>query len=200
HVDVLDGIAGVLHRLRTGPVHTDLADHREDQVLGLDPFLEAAVIDELQRLGDPEPELAQREDAGQVGRADARCEVVESAVGAGMRVGADHQLARQHQAPLRQHRVADAPVADLAVVGHAHQALALSPTRRAIASPAALVLRPPPRSAVHSPARMALTTAASTAAASASNPRCASIIAELSIAPTGFTMPRPASFGALPWT
>src|SRR6266851_1262724 len=76
-------------------VDTDLADHVKDQVLRLDPLLQPVVIDELERFWDAEPQLAQRENACEVGRADARGEVVQRAVGARVRVGSDDELARQ---------------------------------------------------------------------------------------------------------
>ena len=77
-------LARVLHRLGARAVDADLPDHVEDQVLGLDPFTQTVVVDELQRLGDAEPELAEREHACEIGRADAGREVVESSVRAGM--------------------------------------------------------------------------------------------------------------------
>ena len=110
----------VLHRLRARSVDSDLTDDVEDQVLGLDPFLESVVIDELERLGDAEPELAQREDASEVGRADAGREVVESSIGARVRVGADDELARQDEAVFRQHGVADAALSHLEVPLDSH--------------------------------------------------------------------------------
>ncbi len=112
----------MLHRLRARAVDPDLSDHVEDQILGLDPLLEAVVINELQRLGHPEPQLAQRERAREIGGSDAGREIVERAVGAAVRVGADHQLARQHQAVLRQHGVADAPLPHLEVPLDSHVA------------------------------------------------------------------------------
>ena len=101
HIDVAQCLARVLHRLRPRSVDPDLADDVEDQVLRLDPFLEPVVIDELERLGDAEPQLTQREHARQVGRPDARREVVQRAVGAGVRVRADDKLARKHESVLR---------------------------------------------------------------------------------------------------
>jgi hypothetical protein len=114
------------------PVDADRADDVEDEVLGLDPLREAVVVDELERLRDAEPELAEGEHAGQVGGPDAGGEVVEGAVGAGVGVGSHHQLARQHQPSLRQHRVADAALAHLEVPLDAHVAreLARQPPER----------------------------------------------------------------------
>ena len=113
-------LAGVLHRLRARAVDADLADDVEDEVLRFDPLLETVVIDEFQRLRNAKPQLAKREHAGEIGGADAGREVVERAVRAAVRVGADDELAGQHEAVLRQHRVADSALADLEVPLDAH--------------------------------------------------------------------------------
>src|SRR2546425_1062159 len=101
-------------------VDPNLTDHIKDEVLGLDPLLESIVKNELQRLGHAEPQLAEGEHAGEIGGADAGREVVEGAIGAAVRVGADDQLTRQHKPVLRQHRVADAALSHLEVPLDAH--------------------------------------------------------------------------------
>ena len=60
------------------------------------------------RLGHLEPGLARGIAHASVGGADAGGERAEGAVGAGMGVGADDQIARAHHALLGQQRVLDA--------------------------------------------------------------------------------------------
>ena len=61
--------------------------------------------------GHPEPYFAGDHGGGQVGASDAGRERPQAAVGAGVAVGADHQVARKYQALFRQQRVLDAHLA-----------------------------------------------------------------------------------------
>ena len=105
------------HRVRGAP-DAELGDHGQDQVLTGDERLLLARELDLDRSGHGLPELARRETGGHVGRAEARAEGAERAVGAGMRVAARDHRARHDPALLDEHRVLDAAAA-LRVVGDA---------------------------------------------------------------------------------
>ena len=95
-------------RLVGRAVGTDLAGQVEDEVLGEDAGLQLAVVDDLHRLGHLEPQLARRHRRRAVGRADAGREDVERAVGARVRVAADHEVAGDDVALLGDELVAHA--------------------------------------------------------------------------------------------
>src|SRR5207249_3306828 len=118
----------------------------------------------------------------------------------------DREVVAHGEVDLPQHQVAGpdlvaaaGPGQDLLRHGHAHGS-SQSPRRRRTALPASEVESEPPRSGVHSPARIAPITASSILPAAPGSPRCETIIAPVSIAPRGLTIPFPAIFGALPWT
>ncbi len=119
HAEAFDDRPGELHRLVPRPVDADEADRVEDEVLPGHPLAQRPGVHELQRLRHAEPALAGRHGRRGVGRSHARREGAKAAVGAGVRVRADDDLARQDDALLRQDDVLDAGVADLVVVDDA---------------------------------------------------------------------------------
>ena len=84
--------------------------------LPVTPGVELALNLEQQRLGHLEPRLAGGiADAG-VGGAHARGKRAERAVGAGVAVGADDEVARAHNALLGQKRMLNTHAADFVIV------------------------------------------------------------------------------------
>ncbi len=113
----LDRVAGELHRLVERTVDADHADDVQDDVLAAHPRARARrSTSNLMRRGHLEPRLAGRHARGRVGGADAGRERAERAVRAGVRVGADDDVAGADHALLGQQRVLDAHAADLVVV------------------------------------------------------------------------------------
>ena len=88
----------------------------EDHVLGGGTVHELAVNLKLDGRRHLEPCSAGGEAHARIGRAHARGERAERAVRAGMRVGANHQVARHHDALLGQQRVLDTGATLLPVV------------------------------------------------------------------------------------
>ena len=74
------------------------------------------MIDKLDRLRHLQPGLTAGHGCGNVGGAHAGGEGAQRAVSAGVRVGADDQVTRQHQSLLRQQRVLNAHRAHIVVV------------------------------------------------------------------------------------
>ena len=103
-------------RLVQRAVHADLVDEVEDDVLAADPGLHLALEHDLDGLRHLEPALAGRHADGHVRGADARGERADRAVGAGMAVRADDDLARSDETLLGQQRMLDAHAADLIVM------------------------------------------------------------------------------------
>ena len=91
----------------------------QDDVLARDTGGQLAVDDELDGLGHLEPGLARGHAHAGIGGAHPRGERAQRAVGAGVAVGADDEVARAHDALLRQKRVLHAHAAHLVVVGDA---------------------------------------------------------------------------------
>ena len=116
HRQTADGAARELHRLVQRAVDADHADDVEDDVLAGNARVKLAVDLEEQRLGHLEPRLARGIAHGGVGGANASGECAKGAIGAGMGIGADDQIARAHDALLGQQRVLDAHAADLVVM------------------------------------------------------------------------------------
>ena len=92
------------------PSHADVADDREDQVLGHQVRRHLAVEDEAHGRRHLEPQLAGAQDEAGVGVADAGGELAERAGGAGVAVGAEQDLAGPGVAFFGQGDVADALV------------------------------------------------------------------------------------------
>ncbi len=112
----VDGLAGELHGLVEGAVDADQADGVQHQVLAGDPRLRAARVDELDALGHAQPDAAPGHGGGEVGAAHAGAEGGHGAVGAGVAVGADDDVARRHHAHVGQEHVLDAHAPHLEVV------------------------------------------------------------------------------------
>ena len=117
HGETLDGRAGELHRLVERTVHANHADDVQDDVLARGTLGQLAFHLEAQRLRHLEPGAARGEAHARVGGAHARGEGPERAVGAGVRVGTDHEVAEDDGARLGEQRVLDAGAALLPVVG-----------------------------------------------------------------------------------
>jgi hypothetical protein len=120
HIHVHHAVTGEFHRTVGGPIHPDISDDLEDEVLGHDVRRDLAFEDELHGLGDLDPELAGAEDEPGVGVADAGGELSERAGGAGVRIGAEEHIARTREAFLGHGHVADTLVslgAHVIVVG-----------------------------------------------------------------------------------
>jgi hypothetical protein len=118
--EVADGRAGKLHGAVERAVHADLADHIEDDVLGAGSFGQLAVDLEADGLGHLEPGATGRHAHAGVRRANARRERTDAAVGAGVGVGANDEVARADDAALGEKGMLDAHAALLEVVGDAH--------------------------------------------------------------------------------
>ena len=116
HRQAADGAARELHRLVQRAVDADHADDVEDDVLAGNARVELAVDLEEQRLGHLEPRLAGGIADRGIGGADARGECAERTIGAGVGVGADDEVARAHNALLRQKRMLDTHAADFVIV------------------------------------------------------------------------------------
>ena len=119
HGHILDGAAREFHGLVQGAVHADHADDMQDDVFAGHARGQLAVNDELDGLGHLEPGLARGHTHAGVGGAHARGERAQRAIGAGVAVGADDEVARAHDALLGQKRVFDSHAAHLVVVGDA---------------------------------------------------------------------------------
>ena len=94
HGQRLDGRAAELERLVGGAVGAQAADDRKDEVFGGDAVGKAPADLDAKRLGHAQPGLPGRHADGDVGRAHAGGEGAQGAGRAGVRVGADHQVAR----------------------------------------------------------------------------------------------------------
>ncbi len=116
HAQGPNGAAGELHRPVQGPVDADQPDDVQDDILARDAGRQLAVDDELEGFRHFEPGAARRHRHAQVGGANPRGERAERAVGAGVGVGADDQVAGTDDALFGQQRVLDAHAADLPVV------------------------------------------------------------------------------------
>ena len=68
---VVDSLSAELERLVVGTVHPDVADDLQHEVLSSDVFPELAVEDDLDGLGDLEPQLAGGEDDTRLGGSDS---------------------------------------------------------------------------------------------------------------------------------
>ena len=119
HAHGADGAAGELHGLVERAVHADHPDDVQDDVLAGDAGGQLALDLEQQRLGHLEPRTPRGVAHAGVGGAHARGERAQRAVGAGVAVRADDEVARAHDALLGQQRVLDAHAAHLVVVGNA---------------------------------------------------------------------------------
>ena len=111
-----DSAARELHGLVQRTVNADHADDVQDDVLAGDTGSKLAVDLEQQAFGNLEPCFTGCIAHGGVGGANAGGERAERAVGAGMGIGADDQIARAHDALLGQQRVLDAHATDLVVM------------------------------------------------------------------------------------
>ena len=100
-----------LHRAISRPVEADLADCVQDDVLGHDARLQFALEAEMHRLRHLDQQFAGAHHEAGVGVANAGGKLVERAGHAGVRVGAEQNLAGPKVPLLRQSRVADAGVA-----------------------------------------------------------------------------------------
>ena len=114
-----DGAAGELHGLVKRAVHADHPDDVQDDVLAGDARRQLALDLEQQRLGHLEPRTPGGVAHAGVGGAHARGERAQRAVRAGVAVRADDEVARAHDALLRQQRMFHAHAAHLVVVGDA---------------------------------------------------------------------------------
>ena len=122
-VEAVDRLAVELHGAVRRAVAADVADGREDEILGHQVVRHLAVEDEPHRGRHLEPELAGAHDEARVGVADARRELAERAGGASVAVGAEQDLAGPGVPFLGQGDVADALVAGRADVVEVGQLL-----------------------------------------------------------------------------
>ena len=93
-----------LHRAIGGAVETDFADQMENDVLGHHPRLELPLQAEGHRLGHFEEQLAGPQHEPGVGVADAGGELVKGSRRAGMRIGAEQDLAGAGMGPSEARR------------------------------------------------------------------------------------------------
>ncbi len=93
HTQMRDGIAGEFEGTVKRPVDADAADDFEDDVLAGRKRTGFAVQDDLDRFRDFEPVAAGHHRERKVGRAHAGAERSECAVGTGVAVGADNDVA-----------------------------------------------------------------------------------------------------------
>ena len=114
-----NGGTGELHGTVESAVDADHADDMKNDVLARNARIELAVDLEKDGFGNLEPCLARGKAHARIGGADARGEGTERTVGAGVRVGADDQIARGDDALLRKQRMLDAHATDLPVMGDA---------------------------------------------------------------------------------
>ena len=119
-VEFGEGFAAEFQRLVQGAVHADVADEPQDQVLAAQPFGHLAFKFHADGRGHLEPQPAERHTGGDVRGAEAGRECAEAAVGAGVAVRADHEVAGLHEALFGQEGVLDAAVAAFIVVGDVH--------------------------------------------------------------------------------
>ena len=103
-----DRFAAEVHRLGAAAFHAELAAQEQHHVLGDHARAEPAAPFDLDRLRHREPDLAGREHARHLGRADAEHVGAERAAGRRVAVAADHEHAGLEMPALRQHDVADA--------------------------------------------------------------------------------------------
>jgi len=108
HRQGLDGGAPVLDDVSGAPVHPDLADDGEDQVLGGDPLGAPAADVDGERLRLLLQQALGGEHVADLGGADAEGERADRPVGARMAVAADDGLPGLAQAELRADDVHDA--------------------------------------------------------------------------------------------
>ena len=116
----LDRGAGELHRAVERAIDADLADHVEDDVLGRGALGKLAVHHDADGLGHLEPGAAGGHAHAGVRGAHAGGEGTDAAVGAGVGVRADHEVAGHDDAALGEKGVLDAHAALLVVVRDPH--------------------------------------------------------------------------------
>ena len=112
-----NALPGKLQRLIEGAVHADLADQMENHVLAGYHGLELALQGDLNGGGHLEPQKAGGHGGGHVGGSDAGGEGAQSAVGAGVGVGAHDDLAGSAQALFGEQGVLHAHLAYIKEVG-----------------------------------------------------------------------------------
>jgi len=108
HGKPADGFARELHRGIESAVHADASDDVKNQVFSGNPFLQFAVDDKFDRRRNLEPQFAREHGGGEIRAADAGGKSAQGAVGAGVAVRADDQVAGKNDALFRQQRVFDA--------------------------------------------------------------------------------------------
>ncbi len=114
-----NGAARELHRAVQRAVHADHADDVQDDVLARDAGSQLSLDLEQDGFGHLEPCAPGGVAHAGVGGAHARGERAQRAIGAGVAVRADDEVARAHDALLGQKRVFHAHAAHLVVVGNA---------------------------------------------------------------------------------
>ena len=100
HRHALDGAAGEFHGLVQRTVHADHTDDVQDDVFAHHARSKFALDVEQDRFGNLEPGLASRIAHARIGRTNAGSKRAERAIGAGVAVGTDDQIARPHNALL----------------------------------------------------------------------------------------------------
>ena len=113
--DVLH-IAVELERLVVRSIHTDVGDDPQDEVLPADVSVELALDDDLDGLGDLEPELAGGEHGCGLGGTYACGQRVHRTVCARVRIRTDDEPARGCEALLHHQLMAHSALPDLEVV------------------------------------------------------------------------------------
>ncbi len=107
-VEGVNRLAVEFHGSVGGPVAADVADYRQDQILGHEIGRHLAVKDKTHRLRSFHPELAGPQDEAGVGVADARGELAERTGRARVAVGAEQNLPGPGVTFFRQGDVANA--------------------------------------------------------------------------------------------
>ena len=103
-----DGRANIFNRPVVQAFGTEAAQHVEREVLGPHAGLQAAIELHPHRFGHAQPDLAGRHDCSHISTLNAGAKGIERAVGGGMGVGANDEVATGQMAALGQHLVANA--------------------------------------------------------------------------------------------
>ena len=114
---VVHTLSAELERFVISTVYPDVADDLQHEVLSSHVFPEFAVEDDLDGLGNLEPQLAGGEHHSGLGGSDSGGKRIYSTVSAGVGVGADDEPAGSGETLLDHELVADSALSDLEVIG-----------------------------------------------------------------------------------
>ena len=116
HGQRVDGFAAILDDVTDAALDTDLPDDRQDQVLGADSIGQAAADIDCHRGGFVLQQTLGGQYMCDFGRANAKSQRTEGAVGTGMAVAADDGHSGSGQSLFRPDDVHDAPLLGAEVV------------------------------------------------------------------------------------